>query len=119
MGLHLSELVYNPQVGHDVAVKIPLDYDPKKYTTHEEAAKALGAALRKVAVSKYGYTPGLAQSEISVWAPERTVQYSGNKQWCVVWEGGPYDWAISLSFDLRGPWGYCEPYYGFDLHFTD
>ena len=115
----ISELIFNPMVGRDVATNTEIDFDPSKYTTHEDAAKALGAALKKYAVEVQGYTPDLAEGEISVWPPERTVQYSGSKSWCVVWESGPYDWAISMSMQLRGPNWYTEPYYGFDLHFCD
>lgn len=118
MTIAINELVYSPEHGRDMAVNIPIDYNPSAFKTHEEAAKGLATALRKVAVENYGYTPELSESEIVCWPPERTKQYSGEESWCVVWEGGPYDWAIGLSMQIQGPWGHCEPYYGFDLHFT-
>lgn len=90
-----------------------LKFSPANYKTKASAAKALGAALKKWA-SERGY-----YDEIEVWSPERTERYSGYRQWSVVWESGPYEWAVPLSMELRGPWGFCEPYYSFDLHFTD
>jgi hypothetical protein len=119
MTVHISQLIYVPEAGKDVAFNTPIAFDPEAYRTHEEAARALREALIDYAVTTEGFSRPLAESEISVWAPARTKQYSGCEQWCVVWESGPYQWAVSLSMQLRGPWGFCEPYYSFDLHFTD
>lgn len=115
----LQELEYDMAVGHDVLKPHELDFDPQKYSSKEAAANALAVALRKFAVQTLGYTEKLAASEIVCWPPERTINYTGHKQWSVVWEGGPYEWAIPVSMQMQGPWGYCEPYYSFDLHFTD
>lgn len=111
----ITELVYSPQHGRDMAVNRKIDFDPSKYNTKEAAARGLYAALRKEA-ARIGQNPDM---EVSLFNPERCKEYSGNEQWCVVWEAGPYDWAISMSMEIQGPWGFCEPYYGFDLHFTD
>lgn len=118
MPTELYELIYDPNKGRDVAHARQIDFDPEKYTTHEDAAKALREALIKYAVESYGFTQDLAESEISCWPPERTKQYSGYEAWCVVWESGPFEWATGMSMQIQGPWGYCEPYYSFDLHFT-
>ena len=115
----ISELTYNPALGRDVEVNHSVEYNPAAYKTHEEAAKGLREALIKYAVNKYGFDQQLAEGEIAVFSPERTKQYSGIEAWCVVWESGPYEWAIGASMQIRGPWGYCEPYYSFDLHFTE
>lgn len=113
MPVSLIELVYEPRSGHDVARYHLIMYNPGEYKTKEAAAKGLAQALEKWAVS-HGYPEGT----VVVWAPERTVKYSGFPTWCVVWEDGPYDWAVNMSMEIHGPWGFCEPYYGFDLHFT-
>lgn len=115
----ISELMYVPEAGRDMSLSSTLNFDPAKFKTKEAAAKGLHAALIEYAVKVQGYSQELAEGEIKVWNPERTEKYSGFKQWCVVWESGPYDWAIGTSMQVTGPWGYCEPYYGFDLHFTD
>lgn len=115
----LSQLIYDPIKGRDVTHSKQIDFDPSKYDTKEAAAKGLYEALIKYAVEVEGYTPELAAGEISCWPPERTEQYSGCRQWCVVWESGPYQWAIPMSMQVRGPNWYTEPYYSFDLHFTD
>lgn len=115
----ITSLIYDPTKGRDVAVRNQLDFDPSKYTTHETAAHALYEALIAYAIKYEGYTRELAVGEIRCWPPERTKQYSGQESWCVVWESGPYDWAISMSMELRGPNWHTEPYYGFDLHFCD
>jgi len=118
MPVEIYELVYDPRKGMDVAHNFPIDFDPEKYKSHETAANALYEALVKFAVKSYGMTEELARNEIHCWPPERTEQYSGTRAWCVVWESGPFEWSIGMSMQLRGPWGYCEPYYSFDLHFT-
>ena len=115
----ISELMYVPEAGRDMAFNTEIDFDPLKYKTKEAAAKALGEALVQYAINSQGYSEDLARGEISVWPPKRTKQYSGIEQWCVVWESGPYQWAVAMSMNISGPWGFCEPYYSFDLHFTE
>ena len=119
MPVELHELIYDPKKGHDVAHPRKVDFDPSKYTSKEAAAHALYEALVKFAMETEGYSEELARGEIHCWPPERTEQYSGTRAWCVVWESGPFEWAIGMSMQLRGPWGYTEPYYSFDLHFTE
>ena len=92
--------------------KVNLDFDPAKYKSVAGAAKAFYKPLCKLAGDI-----GQSADEIMLMNPERTRQYSGYKQWCVVWESGPYEWACTASFEVQGPWGHTEPYYSFDLHF--
>lgn len=119
MPVTIYELIYDPIKGRDVTHPMSVNFEPLKYQTSEQAAKALHEALIKFAHEKYGMSVPEAMNEIHCWPPERTKQYSGCEQWCVVWESGPFEWAIALSMEMAGPWGYCEPYYSFDLHFTN
>ena len=119
MTVNIYELIYDPGKGRDVAHAMEVDYDPGQYKTQEAAAKGLYEALKKFAVEKYGFSKELAEGEIMLFDPERAMQYSGTRQWVVVWESGPYQWAVGMSMEISGPWGYCEPYYSFDLCFTD
>jgi hypothetical protein len=92
--------------GKDVMTTVAtLDYDPKVYSTKEEAAMGLYVALRKAA-KEYGQNP---DSEVHI---SKDCLH-------VSWEAGPYDLAIPASFEITGPWGFTEPYYGFDLTFTE
>lgn len=117
-GVTMGELVYDPTKGHDVWTENGrLLFNPNNYSTKEAAAKALHVALIGWAVDHFGYTEELAKSEIALFSPDQ--EYMGYKQWAVVWESGPFEWGIHLSAYLRGPWGYTEPYYSFDVTFTD
>jgi hypothetical protein len=115
----LHELTYSPEHGRDIAVPFQLAYSPSAFKTKEAAAKGFYEALKKFAIEKFGYSQENVESEIHLYDPERTAQYSGSNAWCVVWESGPYQWAIGVSMQMQGPWGYCEPHYSFDLHFTE
>lgn len=116
--IQMHELVFDPKRGRDTMQKVgKLNFDPAYQSSPEEAAKAFYNALIEWAVNHYGMTRQLAEGEIALFAPERTQNYSGDNVWCVVFESGPYDWAIDVSMQMSGPWGHCEPYYGFDLHF--
>ena len=97
-----------------------IDFKPDNYKTAAGAAKALYSELVKLAVDL-----GQRESEVMLMNPERTEQYSGYRQWAVVWEAGPYEWAIPASIEIAGAWGVTknnvsvEPYYSFDLHFVN
>jgi hypothetical protein len=91
-----------------------IDFKPENYKTAAGAAKALYSKLAKLAVDI-----GQRESEVMLMNPERTEQYSGYRQWAVVWEAGPYQWAIPASMEIGGRFGYTEPYYSFDLHFVN
>lgn len=92
-----------------------LDYDPSKFATKEEAARGLYEVLAKLC-REQGLNPDI---EMSITDPEETKKRGYGRCWRVSWESGPHEWAIGLSLQLRGPWGYTEPYYSFDLCFTD
>lgn len=115
----LEEPIYMPGRGDVVTEVMTIDYDPSRYTTAEDAAQAFHAALVAAMADSeeyYNYDPDI---ETSLFAPDRTVDYSGSSHWCVLWESGPYEWAIGASWQVRGPWGHTEPYYSFDLHFYE
>lgn len=112
--LTIYEPIYDAAKGRDVNHPIPVDYNPKAHKTAEAAAKALAEALRKVAVKI-----GQNETEVALFTPERSEQAGTGKCWRVIWEGGPFEWAIGASFQVTGPWGYTEPYYSFDLCFVE
>tara|TARA_R110000796_G_scaffold1721_1_gene7096 strand:- start:748 stop:1062 length:315 start_codon:yes stop_codon:yes gene_type:complete len=97
-------------IGSDYG-EIEIDFDPAKYKTPAGAAKALYKVL-----SKINKEYGLKDTEIMLMNPERAEQYSGSKAWAVVWEAGPYEWALGAYFPNARGWS-AEPYYSFDLHF--
>lgn len=104
----------------------PLDLS--EYSTAEDAAKALHDYL----------TDELDADEATLYRPEDNPR--GNGHWAVVWEGGPYEWAVNLTMEeslFRGefnrPMGtdpqvvgfyeqddwLAEPHFSFDLQFID
>jgi len=114
--LDMKTLVYNPAKGYDVLVTAyQLNYEPGKYTTKEDAAKGLYEELRRVARLE-GQSP---DSEVVLESPQESEARGYGKNWRVVWEAGPFEWATNLSFSVTGPWGFTEPYYSFDLCFTE
>jgi hypothetical protein len=115
MTIQLTQLIYDPKRGGDVAASKDLNYNPDAYHTPKAAAHGFYDAIVEYARKHEGYNDAMVESEIRLWNPERAEQYSGSRVWCVVWEGGPHEWAIRMM--IGGSWGHCEPYYGFDLHF--
>lgn len=116
MTITIETLEFDPAKGHDVLkVAHRLDYDPKSYTTKADAAKGLYAALREAAKAE-GQNP---DSEVTLMTPEQSEKAGTGRNWRVLWEAGPFEWAISASWQVTGPWGFTEPYYSFDLCFTD
>ena len=89
---------------------LPLDYDPSKYTSPGRAARGLAAALRKLDKRMGGNGSG-----IWIKSPAESKEHGYVDVWHVCWEDGPYDWAVGTF--ISGPWGHCEPYWGFDLAF--
>jgi hypothetical protein len=89
----------------------PIKFDGSQYKTSGGAAMALYAAICELAES-IGQKPEL---EVDIWPPA----HSGENCWRVSWEAGPFQWAIPASFEITGPFGYTEPYYSFDLCFTN
>jgi len=91
--------------------EMEIDFDPAKYKTPSGAAKAFYKVL-----SKINREFGFSETEVILMNPERAEQYSGSKAWAVVWEAGPYEWALGAYFPKARGWS-AEPYYSFDLHF--
>lgn len=94
---------------------IAIDYDPSRYKKPAAAAKALHKALRKVC-RDMGMDP---DHEVFLCTPDHSEYMGTGRNWRVVWESGPFEWAIGTSFEVSNmPHWYTEPYYSFDLCFT-
>ncbi len=114
--IELQELVYNPKKGRDVMTSAgKLDFDPQAYKTKANAAKACFEAVKKLAAA-HGQNPEI---EVALHDPAKSKEMIGYECWRVIWEAGPFEWAIGASMEITGPWGYTEPYYSFDLCFTE
>lgn len=97
---------------------IEIDFDPAKYKSAAGAAKALHKALCKFAAEVYGQNPDI---ELFIDSPEQSVARGYGKSWRVCWESGPFEWGVLASFECRAKdfsW-YTEPYYSFDLCFSE
>lgn len=97
------------------AVIATIAFDPAKYKTKSGAAKAFHKALCKMC-RDWGLNPDI---EIFIDTPEQSEARGYGRNWRVCWESGPFEWGIHASIQMRGPWGYCEPYHSFDLCFTE
>lgn len=87
----------------------------KFYKSKASAAKKLHEVLRDVA-RDFGQNPDI---EVAIWTPEQSREAGTGDNWRVIWEAGPYNWAITASLtNLFGDNWFTEPYYGFDLCFT-
>ena len=97
----------------DLKPFISLGCDLSEYQTAAGAAKALHAAVVKLACL-FGHEP----DEVTLSRPEddHSGWYCGKGNWGICWEGGPYEWAIGLR-NAEGSWGYVEPGYSFSLSF--
>lgn len=85
--------------------------------TKQGAAKRLYAGLQD-----YCEAVGMPRSEVFIQTPEESAQGGYGKCWRVCFEAGPYEWGISASLDWlfnRGAGWYTEPYYSFDVCFTE
>ena len=94
-----------------------LDFDASKYKTKAGAAKALYKVLCKFA-KDLGQNPDI---EVQLYTPEQSKERGYTSGWQVQWEGGPYQWALGASLQVynhKAGW-YTEPYYSFDLCFTN
>lgn len=98
--------------------KLKINYNPDNYLTCEAAAKAFYEALKPAVIAE-GQNP---DSELFIRSPEETETAGYGRYWQVSWEAGPYEWAVvaSLSglYSRKNGW-YTEPYYGFDVCFTE
>ncbi|MEJ7831363.1 MAG: hypothetical protein WKF79_00475 [Nocardioides sp.] len=80
--------------------------------------EALATAVHEACVefaTREGMKPEI---EVDFTQPGAQVHIRPMNGWTVVFEAGPHDWGVDLSFFLlnRGA-RLCEPYYGFDLTF--
>jgi hypothetical protein len=93
---------------------LTIDYDPKRYKTKAAAAKALHKALTKLELELGGN-----ESEVIIQTPKESEAGGYGKNWRVIWESGIYEWAIAAEIhNYKAGW-YTEPYYSFDLCFTN
>lgn len=80
----------------------------------EAVAKVVYEVVRKFA-GDVGMKPDIECDYVEPGAQKHIPAQNG---WTVVFEAGPYDWAIEASFLVISRTGVsCEPYYGFDLTF--
>jgi hypothetical protein len=96
---------------------IELDFEPGSYKTPAGAAKALYRALIKLNM-EWGASEASAKKEVALFSPEESSARGYGEFWRVMWESGPYEWAIGASFDIRSDGWFTEPYYSFDLGFV-
>jgi hypothetical protein len=114
MPLKLKTLQYDPDLGRDKMITLTdIDFNPHQCLTREEAARGLHKAL-----SEYAKSAGYGDNSVLLWNEDESNQRGYGKCWMVSWEEGPFEWAINMSFDVTGPWGFVEPYHSFDLCFT-
>ena len=110
----LKTLQYDPSIGRDRLITLAdIGFNPRTCLTREEAAQGLHKAL-----SEYAKDAGYGDNSVSLWNPDEADSRGYGKCWMVSWEDGPYQWAIYMSENLHGPWGFVEPYHSFDLCFT-
>lgn len=67
----------------------------------EGAAKRLYRYLRKLSVER-GQNPDI---EVSLLTPEQSEEHGYGRCWRVMWESGPFEWAVALSLGgtMYGP----------------
>lgn len=98
---------------NEYGFKTKMTPDPTTRKTPAAAAKALHKALTKIATD-IGITHDENMPKLV--RPDTGFSMSpGN--WGVVWEGGPYEWAIPTSLTVSNDHWHTEPYYSFDLYF--
>ena len=82
----------------------------------ETYARATYLALRRAATES-GQNPDI---EVQLVEPgKEAYDGAGKGRWMVMWEAGPYSWAIDTSMEITMHLGLCEPYYSFDLCFYE
>jgi hypothetical protein len=94
--------------------KLNLDYDAASYPSARSAARGLYNVLKKLAVET-----GQKETEVFIQSPAENARTCYGKNWRVCWEAGPYEWGVEIAGQVRGEWGYTEPYHSFDLIFVE
>lgn len=113
--LKLQTWVYNSEKGRDIATEVgAVDFDPSLPKSPEEAAASFHAAL-----AAYAAASGYVAENVHLWSPEVSAKRGYGACWMVTWEEGPFEWAVFMSMNLSGAWGYTEPYHAFDLCFVE
>ena len=80
----------------------------------EAVARAVHAACIEFA-KEVGHNP---ETEVDFVEPGAQKHIPAANGWTVVYEAGPFDWGVVLSFFLLEQGArLCEPSYGFDLTF--
>ncbi len=84
--------------------------------TPAEAAESVYRACVDAA-NAWGMTPAI---EVAIRKPGERRHHDDINCWSVVFEAGPYQWAVaaSLNVDTKGK-VLAEPYYSFDLCFSE
>lgn len=110
MAIFLRTLAYDEKAGRDTARVVgQIDFDPKKYNSKTDAAHAFHDALRQFAKAN-GYN-----SNNVIMNPD----YHDGQGPCVCWEEGPYQWGQYMTEYLHANGWYTEPFYSFDVCFTE
>jgi hypothetical protein len=82
--------------------------------TPEDAAKAVYEVCVKAA-TEWGMKPDV---EVSLRRPGDPRHHDAIDCWAVIFEAGPYQWAVTASLSVPLPSKVlAEPYYSFDLCF--
>lgn len=108
--------VFDADMAHDRAIykSIVAACAALPVKTAETMAKATYEACR-AAAKAIGQDPDI---EVALRRPGEPRHFPGTQGWCVVWEAGPYEWAVPVSLMIGSATGkLCEPYYSFDLCF--
>ena len=94
-----------------------MSFDAAQYKSCAGAAKALHAKLYELAELE----GQKSEKEVCIYNPVQNELRGYPRRWSVSWEAGPYEWAVYLSLEgaMRGPWGYGQPHYSFDMFFVD
>lgn len=108
--LTLRTLAYNEKAGRDMPTDVgQIMFTPAHYPKKEDAATAFFAALKAFAVAN-GYNPDNVIMNPS---------YAEGHYPCVCWEEGPYQWGQYMTEYLHAHGWYTEPFYSFDVCFTE
>ena len=83
--------------------------------TPRAAATRLHRALLKDAEAMGWAYP---EEEIFLMDPDKSASVGCGREWRVMWESGPSEWAVVLSLNPQSNHWFTEPYYSFDVGFV-